>query len=328
MKLLATAGLYCCVVFGTGCPGSGSYTRTDGSNAVFDSGIDFPTLYICDAVDILFVIDNSDTMSEEQVNLIANFPKFIQRIDAIEPTLTSYHVGVVSTDLGAGPYEYQGTGPCLPGGDQGKLKHQPQGVGCAVSYPKYLEGPKLGLAEDFGCIAQLGHSGCGFEQPFEAALKALTEQPYNEGFLRANAPLAIIFIADEDDCSAADPGLYDPDDPNGGALPSRCVLASDKLHPTSRYLQAFSGLKDNAKRLVIAAITGPAGQVTIDPLTNKVNAACQSPNLGSATPGNRFAELIKAFGEQGVHQSICSGDLAQALEVVGQAVARACVEVH
>jgi hypothetical protein len=333
MKPIFRTSLFCGLLLAAGCPGSGTYIVVDGAAGSVDGqgngDGNFPTLYICDAIDILFVIDNSDTMSEEQQNLVANFPQFIKRIDDIEPTLTSYHVGVISTDLGAGPYEYQGTGPCLPGGDQGKLQHQASGAsGCAASYTKFLQGPKVGLAADFACVAELGHTGCGFEQPMESALKALTDQAYNEGFLRANAPLAIIFIADEDDCSAADTTLYDPDDAAAGALPSRCITGSAKLHPISRYVQAFSSLKDNAKRLVVAAITGPAGVATIDPLTNKVNAACQSSRLGSATPGNRFAELVQAFGEQGVQQSICQDDLAQALDVVGQAVARACVEVH
>ena len=35
--------------------------------------------------------------------------------------------------------------------------------------------------------------------------------PENEGFLRDDAFLAVIFVADEDDCSAFSRGVFDPD---------------------------------------------------------------------------------------------------------------------
>ena len=57
----------------------------------------------CNKMDILFVIDNSDSMSEEQDNLIASFPAFIERIEAYDVIGTDepldYHVGVISTEV-------------------------------------------------------------------------------------------------------------------------------------------------------------------------------------------------------------------------------------
>jgi hypothetical protein len=326
-----------------GCPGSGvSFPdRGDGSGGGEvplpwpDLGPprDYPIVYACDTIDVLFVIDNSNTMAQEQESLAASLPKLVQRIEAIQPPIKSYRLGVISTDLGAGPFT---VGTCKPPGDEGKLQNLPRGTSCAASYPRWLEGPSPSLPQDFACIAKLGVGGCGYEQQLEAALKALTAQPYNDGFLRKNAPLAIIFISDEDDCSAKDPGLFDDTDASLGALPTRCVRAADptlpgaiadKLHPISRYLDGFRALKDNPKRIVLAAITGPKGPVQLDPTVGSgMKPICSSPLFGEATPGNRFAELCAAFADRGVQASLCDGDLGGPLDVIGKAIERSCLE--
>jgi hypothetical protein len=65
------------------------------------------------------------------------------------------------------------------------------------------------LADSFTCLAMLGTQGCGFTQPLEAMLKALDGQPANAGFLRDDSLLAVVFVTDDDDCSASDPQLFD-----------------------------------------------------------------------------------------------------------------------
>jgi len=322
------------VVLAAGCPGEAGLFRdaartleagSSGSEAG-GSGRDLPTVYACNTVDLLFVIDNSMTMLQEQQNLASNFARLMQRLGAIQPPIESLHLGVVSTDLGAGPYT-QGVGSCKPGGDDGKLQHAPHGSGCAASYPKYLEGKPSTLAQSFGCIAQLGSAGCGYEQQLESALRALTAQPENDGFLRRTAPLAIVFVSDEDDCSAKDETLFNPDDLSQGEIKTRCVRLLDKLHPITRYVDGFRGLKDNPQRVVVAAITGPPGPVQLDAsLATGMKPICSSASFGEATPGNRFAELVKAFGARGVQSSLCEGDLSGALEIVGQAMEKVCIE--
>src|SRR5262249_9469785 len=64
------------------------------------------------------------------------------------------------------------------------------------------------IATVFSCIAQVGASGCGLEHQLAAVRAAfgdpamnLPAPPGNQGFLRDNAFLAIIWITNEDDCS-------------------------------------------------------------------------------------------------------------------------------
>ncbi|MBL8632642.1 MAG: VWA domain-containing protein [Myxococcales bacterium] len=49
-------------------------------------------------VDILFLIDNSPSMSPKQKALASNIPKFIQKID---DTGANYHVGIATSDIGS-----------------------------------------------------------------------------------------------------------------------------------------------------------------------------------------------------------------------------------
>ena len=54
----------------------------------------------CTKVDILFVVDDSGSMAEEQSNLVSNFPTFIQRLEEYRTsndTQLDYRVGVTST---------------------------------------------------------------------------------------------------------------------------------------------------------------------------------------------------------------------------------------
>ena len=56
------------------------------------------------------------------------------------------------------------------------------------------------LSSVFSEMATVGSGGCGFEMHLGAMRRAL-DNPANGGFIRPNAYLAVIFIADEDDCS-------------------------------------------------------------------------------------------------------------------------------
>lgn len=52
------------------------------------------------------------------------------------------------------------------------------------------------------CMGLIGDGGCGVESPLEAIKRALDgHRSENDGFLRADALLAVLIISDEDDCS-------------------------------------------------------------------------------------------------------------------------------
>jgi hypothetical protein len=201
-------------------------------------------------VDLLFVVDNSGSMSEEQASLAREFPKLVRALasgdrdaDGKEdfPPVEDLHLGVVSSDMGLPGI------PGIPGcdglGGNGILNRVPDPMlaDCETEYPKFLgyaagnDDPDA-IARDFACLASLGTAGCGFEQQLEAGLKALwpADDPSigflgdgmgagktghagaeNGDFLRPDkgpdiSIVAIVVVTDEEDCSSHDLTHFTP----------------------------------------------------------------------------------------------------------------------
>lgn len=165
---------------------------------------DEPPVQACGQVDMLFVIDNSESMADEQANLVASFPGFVAGIESILPG-TDVHVGVVTTDAN----EWNGTG-CQR---IGALTTETSAADCRP----YASGKRFITAQDdlaakFSCAAQVGIEGDGHERPIDAVSAVL--HPFaadvdvcNAGFLRPDALFVLVIITDEEDdgASAGDP---------------------------------------------------------------------------------------------------------------------------
>jgi hypothetical protein len=159
-------------------------------------------------VDILFMIDNSFSMEQEQANLARNFPAFIDVLRNVQGGMPDVHLGVITSDLGAGPTN----DACPIGGKGGTFQgwNRPCGLDpnsrfIAVSDGEHTRNYQGDLARVFGCMAQVGVQGCGYEHQLASTARALSvaETPDNAGFLRDDAYLQIVLITDEDDCSAS-----------------------------------------------------------------------------------------------------------------------------
>ncbi len=126
-------------------------------------------------VDVLFVIDNSGSMFNEQFSLIASLPIFI---DYFIDSGLDYHVGVTTTET-------------WHIADAGKLR--------LVNYSRWIDDQTKYPVETFETMAHVGINAGGDEQGFTATWYGLTPelQPFNEGFLRSYTDLHTIAISDE-----------------------------------------------------------------------------------------------------------------------------------
>jgi hypothetical protein len=224
-------------------------------------------------VDILFLVDNSNSMEAMAQELRSRFSQFFTVFRDLEQsgTYADLHIGVVTSDYGAG----QGSAACddYGGGQQGLLQSVGRDApascrppGGNVNYIQYQFGPNgqnnlppstkactqdsdcpgstcdttrqtcngtIACAQDsdcptghicsgqvcyqslvstFTCMASVGTSGCGFEHVLESAVQAL-RKPENGDFLRSDALLTVVFLTNEDDCSApADSDLFQTSD--------------------------------------------------------------------------------------------------------------------
>jgi hypothetical protein len=192
-------------------------------------------------LDIIFMIDNSGSMREEQDNLGRNFPVFMSALEGLPEGLPNLHIGVLSSDLGAGRFAGAAVEGCTRvGGDQGIFQAAPRGRGgTCTSAPKTgnfisVNGAKQNfdgsVSDALSCIAALGIRGCGYEHQIGSIWRALGGDgdvpAANRDFLRDDALLAIVIVTDEDDCSAPDDtDLFDPSQ----------TLITDPLGPIDSY---------------------------------------------------------------------------------------------
>ena len=125
--------------------------------------------------DILFVVDNTTTMGEEQAQLGAQFPDMLT---VLEATGLEYRIAVITTD----DPEFQGT-------------------------PTVLDPTTPDVAAEFAEACAVGTGGNEIEQGlmmgYEALDMATSQLPPNDGFFRQDALLHVVFVSDEGDQSGS-----------------------------------------------------------------------------------------------------------------------------
>jgi hypothetical protein len=137
------------------------------------------------SVDVLWVVDNSCSMGDNQTSLRQNFPSFI---DMFIGSDLDWHVGLVSTTT-ENPWT----------GQNGKLYAANDGT-------RYLDPTMPDADVKFGeMVKKLGVNGSGTESGLLAAFRAIAQPgdqaTTNAGFYREDAALHIVVVSDEEDQS-------------------------------------------------------------------------------------------------------------------------------
>ncbi|QSQ15802.1 VWA domain-containing protein [Myxococcus landrumensis] len=214
--------------------------------------------------DILFVIDNSGSMAEEQAGIATELPGFIKTLREGGGVTQDFRVGVITTSV----YQriiFQGRDVVRDyPGEAGHLQPVPDADG-KPTVDRYLESSDEGLLERFQRLVKQGTSGSGQEAPFEAVRLALSEpltgtpilDGGNGGFLRDDARLLVVVVTDEEDCSSdvrPPPVILSQD-----TSVDKCSEGAALLKSVDSYFEFFRGLRDSkgARREVLWATVGP-----------------------------------------------------------------------
>ena len=308
-------------------------------------------------IDILFLIDDSGSMKEEQDSLKANFSKFMGVLETLDGGMPSVHIGVATSDLGSSGNDgtvaaVPGTG-CIGHGDDGVMRTASMINGQFISDTDDGNGGRSrnysGTLEDaFAAIADVGTAGCGIEQHLGAVQRAL-ENPANAGFLRDGASLAVVVIGDEDDCSLAHNNLFESN-VAGPAINFRCTQSgitcrdgadltkpgertdcepndqSQYLEPTSRYADFLKHLKPTTwtKDVIVAGILGDSKpfSIVLDSMSRPtLDFSCRYNSGDGAYPALRTSDFLQQF-QQSVQRTICGADLSQAMVDIGALLKR------
>ncbi|MCZ7683533.1 MAG: hypothetical protein M5U28_34010 [Sandaracinaceae bacterium] len=294
------------------------------------------------AVDVLFVIDDSGSMHEEQTNLAVQIPALVR--DLASPPdrdgdgapdwspVESLRIAIANTDVGIGSLVIPGSG-CNFGGDAGVLHG-------GVFAWQAGDDPTAFAAQVGSAVEGLGISGCAFEQQLEAAAAAMAGGSAL-GFPREDALLAVIVVTDEEDCSVENDETFFSS-ATADTYNVHCTRNADLLTPVSELLAQIRGDRGDDE-IVFAAITGvpidlPAGATPADILAHPDMqyreetrerrglvpvAACEATgaggeSLGEAAPARRLVQL-GAMLPGSVLTTICTEDFGPA---IGEIAAR------
>jgi hypothetical protein len=269
---------------GGGSGGQGSGSGSGGGGEVFEG---------CSKMDLLFVIDNSGSMSEEQTNLIANFPKFIA---VLEQSGLDFRVAVTTT---ARNYMYIDVAtPDMTVGESGAMLMK------GPMTKRWLDRGDPNLSATFSTLANVGTQGSGDEMPLGAVRDAFEDRMQdntNMGFRRSDALLGIVMLTDENDCS------YE----QSVTLQNGESLCEAQMEPTLNYKTFLDTYTGNSTRWATAIIAGPGP------------GNCESM-FGSADEASRLIEFKNHVGNNAIISSICDGDLSVGLTKATMLFESAC----
>lgn len=234
----------------------------------------------CDKVDLLFVIDDSGSMADNQRSLAASFDGFIRGVRSRLSSVQSYHIGVVTSES-----YYSNGGGCTEIGD---LVTRTSGPGASnmtcgpfASGANYLTQDEPDLAARFRCVAQLGSGGDDNERMMRSLLNAVSPRlnaagACNAGFARRDSLLVIVLITDEDDVAK-------PCDTPGCTPAGSGGLPDDWVRELVSYR---SGLSQN---IVVLSLLG-----------QRLDNSC------GAQPAARLIGFTRRFGSNGFTGDVCA----------------------
>lgn len=313
----------------TGCFGENNTPVDDPNSKLPTACQSVPPDITPPKLDVLFVIDNSGSMREEQEAVARELTAFMDELRKGGGVSTDFNIGVITTAV----YQqvlFQGTKYYREyAGQAGKLQPVPNrspdgGLELGTGTERLLKGNDPNLIEKFQRLVQVGTYGSGQETHFEAIRLALSpplittplDQGGNQEFLRDGARLLIVVLTDEDDCSetARPPRVTIGDQPNV----NECTGQAASLTPVQEYFDFLhDGLRnaDGSIKEVIYTAIAPvsvntkAAQEIID--ANQVrNVDCPTSNQA----GYRMRSMAEKWDTNLVNlDSICRASFRETL---------------
>jgi len=183
----------------------GSSGTTNGNSVTTGGGGDAPVVKNEDhfvvpvvsapKIDVLFCIDNSGSMSDNQRILADSFRGFI---NGFANAGLDYHIGIITSDVDSTNSSYWSARlPQYQGANRGRLLTR-------YSSDRFLTPQTSGLVSKFEDNALVGIKGSGREQCLNSFLYAMEDSAlrsggWNHGFFREDSLLSFVIVSDENE---------------------------------------------------------------------------------------------------------------------------------
>ena len=243
-------------------------------------------------VDILFVDDNSGSMSTEQAAMASRFPQFMQSLAKLD-----WQIGITTTDV------VNDAGRLLPFSDQGTIltKNTPN---AEQLFNDTIKRPETALCDSGGPCPS------GDERGIFAANLVMERSP---GFFRPGAHFALVILSDEDERS------------NGGLIPGFPLQTNDLPLTLVENLSKFLGPDKilSVHSIIINEAQQPQGAQCLaiqNAQGNNVKGRYGKEYAKLSTP----SAALKAAGNivDGVIGNICATDYTAQLGDIGDKIGK------
>ena len=284
--------------------GSSDGGSSDGGSNGSEPGIEF-TLHSQTliqespgTVDILWVIDSSGSMSEEQAYLGDNFNSFITEMNNAGHDA---QLAVTSTDVCDDVQPPQLVDRSCPAGYGGNSSTRLKGSFIGVAGQQVLKATDSDVIQKFNAYTSVGINGSGFEHGLYGAKLALDKvaSGANDNLLRNDSYLAVIVVSDEEDDGI---GLWQTDAYNGYNFATMGL--TEFKYTEDDFIDDVKLVKGN--KFSVSAITG----------TRDANGdLCSAPHSQPREEGTQYIKAAQKTG--GIIQSICETDWGTSLANIG-----------
>jgi hypothetical protein len=254
-------------------------------------------------LDLLWVVDNSSSMTPLQTDMTDNFNSFI---DQFVTKGYDFHLAVTTTDAYLSGAFWD---------NNASLAKFRDGVGGTLTGVFDILSTTPNLINVFVTNASQGAGGSGDERAF-SSLKAALNNPSNAGFLRSNSYMGVVILSDEDDFS--DPTRSEYSWLTRGGIADHAydtvvdgVPANPNLESVDSYVSYLDGL---------TGTTGATRRYSVSAITVLDNT-CLASHIASSPSsiiGLRYLEI--AADTNGVTGSICDSSYASTLDAIQQQI--------
>jgi hypothetical protein len=284
--IAATAGVL------TACSQGGSSFSTLPAGQAFQQA---PESSVNSKIDILWVIDNSSSMTPLQTNLVGNFLSFISQF---QTKGFDFHIAVTTTDAYLSGAFWD---------DDPSRSIFRDGLSPNFTNVFDIMSSTLNLSSVFVTNASQGDTGSGDERAF-ASIQAALSNSSNAGFLRPNSFFAVIILSDEDDFS-------DPTRPEYSWEYQGGIADHDYSDPNLPPVSDMVSYLDN-----LTLSTGPTRRYSVSSIAvlDSNCLAIHQPQSASSVIGQRYMDL--ANSTNGVLGSICDASYANSLLAIQQQI--------
>lgn len=247
-------------------------------------------------VDILWVVDNSSSMTPLQTNLVNNFNSFISNF---QTKGYDFRMAVTTTDA------YLANAAFNNDPTQSSFR---DGVGSTHTGVFVIDSTTPNLTQTFVTNASQGQAGSGDERAFSSFQEALNN-PANANFVRSDSFFSIIILSDEDDFS-------DITRPQGSWLVSGGIPDHDYQNPNMPSVDSYLSYLDTFTNS--ASATNRRYNVSAIAVLDSTCLNQHIPDAPSTVVGQRYVQM--ANETNGVVGSICDANYSTTLQNIQQKI--------